>query len=250
MSRYIESKRTVFEKYAKKDSLDAANDKNWNSFLETSFDEDTFSMYELYRKIAAYFAIEELNIEKLNIEFFEKLKNVIKQLVKVNPQDRINLKTAQKELSELEEITKKSEFENFLKFDEIIKTQQDNIQSLSRENPTEISYGLMLGLQSDILLTMSSTGLHRKLTQRNTRLCATFSSVILLYDALNQYFKKHNIPNMKIDQWKVDDEIPSFIAQTIAIVCFVISPRSLNGLNNCHRDEKYQIVAQEQNIGK
>ena len=91
------------------------------------------------------------------------------------------------------------------------------------ENPTKISYGLMHALKSEIL-TMSSTGLHRKLTQRNTNLCASFSAVLLLYDALNNYLKGKNVSEkIEIDKWEDGKETPLFISQAITIVCFVIS---------------------------
>ena len=43
---------------------------------------------------------------------------------------------------------------------------------------------------------------------------------------------------------------PYFIHKLLTICCGVISPRSLNGLNNCHLDDDFHIAAQEQNIRK
>ena len=199
---------------------------------------------------------EDFLVDVLDIEFFEKLKDIIKQLVKVNPKDRMNLSDAREKILELEGIAnqKKTQFENFLKLDQYMQKQKmenGNFIPIARtEKPTQISYGLMHALKSEIL-TMSSTGLHRKLTQRNTNLCASFSAVLLLYDALNNYLKGKNVSEkIEIDKWEDGKETPLFISQAITIVCFVISPRSLNGLNNCHRDEKYQEIAQEQDIGQ
>ena len=41
-----------------------------------------------------------------------------------------------------------------------------------------------------------------------------------------------------------------FFKQLLKICCFVISPRSLTGLNHAHLDEIFQLDAQEQNIRK
>ena len=240
--RYIENKKTCFEKHS--------SPLDWDKFLDTCFNEDTFSLYEVYKTISADFTMDVLDIE-----FFEKLKDIIKQLVQVNPQDRMRLIVARTKILELEKLAtiKENHFEKFLKLDKIMQTRKMkngiSMPTTRTENPTKISYGLMHALKS--VLTISSTGLYHKLTQRNTRLCASFSAVLLLYDALNHYFKESNIDEkIDIDQWEDGNKAPLFIAQALTIVCFVISPRSLNGLNNCHRDEKFQIVAQEQNIGQ
>ena len=240
----MENKKCIFEKHAT--SLD------WDKFLNTCFNEETFSLYEVYKAISAHFTMDVLDIE-----FFEQLKDIIKQLVRVNPLDRMELIVAKTKIMELAATAtaKKNQFEKLLKLDQIIQTQnienEISIPTIRTEKPTQISYGLMHALKSEVLMTISSTGSYRKLTQRNTRLCASFSAVLLLYDALNHFFEESNIDEkIEIDQWEVDNKTPSFIAQAVTIVCFVISPRSLNGLNNCHRDDKYQIVAQEQNIGE
>ena len=91
----------------------------------------------------------------LDIEFFEKLKDIIKQLVKVNPKDRMNLSDAREKILELEGIAnqKKTQFENFLKLDQYMQKQKmenGNFIPIARtEKPTQISYGLMHALKSE-----------------------------------------------------------------------------------------------------
>lgn len=41
---------------------------------------------------------------------------------------------------------------------------------------------------------------------------------------------------------------PTFLQESLAICCGVISPRSLNGLNHCHLDNDFHIANQQQNI--
>ena len=43
---------------------------------------------------------------------------------------------------------------------------------------------------------------------------------------------------------------PVFLEKILAILCGVISPRSLNGLNNMNLDNDFHIANQEQNISK
>ena len=51
------------------------------------------------------------------------------------------------------------------------------------------------------------------------------------------------------DQNNRNEKDEPLFLQLLAICCGVISPKSLNGLNNCKLDNDFQIANQEQNIG-
>ena len=206
---------------------------------------------------------------KFDIEFFERLKEIVKQLVLSKPEKRMKLQDARKKLDELEEFTNANMID-FISLNQLF--QNNNLYATDRN--FENSVGLMNDIRSTRLFTIQTIGDGRKLNQRSTNLCVTVSAMRLLSFALNEFLEQHftgpsdilkkmkdkilkyqvipesskkisNDPNFH--QFKKE---PSFIRQLIIICCGVISPRSLNGLNHCYLDYDFQIAAQEQNIRK
>ena len=113
-----------------------------------------------------------------------------------------------------------------------------------------------------------------RITQKNTKLCVSISAMRLLSFAFITFLQNNlnrrtledlrkiifNFPknrnfNKKANKQDVsDDDLnktpnESFIQKLVTICCGVISPRSLNGLNNLELKEP-DISAQEQNISK
>ena len=141
-----------------------------------------------------------------------------------------------------------------------------------RDETTQNNMGLMNDITSSRLFTTSTIGDEKKLTQRDTNLCVSFSAMRLLSYTLVEFLEKHLtgdddvLENLKDKILKYPEnpgsskkrnvlrnlirKETSFIHKLIAICCGVISPRSLNGLNHCYLDNDFQTAAQEQNIRK
>ena len=138
-----------------------------------------------------------------------------------------------------------------------------------RNEATKLTYGRMDQISSSKLFENQIKVL-KKLTQGKTNLCVTFAAMRLLsyttIEFIRNLFAKNaenfdekilndlenNILNFDLNNTWFLDEAPEesslFILQLITICCGVISPRSLNGLNHCNLDDKFQINAQEQDI--
>ena len=209
-----------------------------------------------------------LDDEKFDLELFKTLEEIITQLVLVKPEKRMNLQDARKKLDELDKFAETKAIKFFL-LSPFFQSQDD---SHARDETNQNNMGLMNDITSSRLFTSPTIGDEKKLTQRDTNLCVSFSAMRLLSYALVEFLERHFtgdsdvLTNKKDEILKYPENsgsskkinvlrnlIPketSFIHKLIAICCGVISPRSLNGLNHSHLDDDYQIGAQEQNIRK
>ena len=169
-------------------------------------------------------------------------------------------------LDELDKFAETKAFKFFL-LSPFFQSQDD---PNARDETTQNNMGLMNDITSSRLFTSPTIGDEKKLTQRDTNLCVSFSAMRLLSYALVEFLENHFtgdddvLENLKDKILKYpknpgsskkrnvfrDFEETSFIHKLIAICCGVISPRSLNGLNHCYLDNDFQTAAQEQNIRK
>ena len=116
---------------------------------------------------------------------------------------------------------------------------------------SQICFPLMDGITRTNLYTTSTTGIGKKLTQRNTNLCVSFTAPRLLSYALVNFLESYcNVNPIAFEHLKnsILNISNVFIEELITICCAVISPRSLAGLNHCNVDDNFQISVQEQNI--
>ena len=218
-----------------------------------------------------------LDDEKFDLELFKTLGEIITQLVLVKPEKRMKLQDARKKLNELDKFAETKVIKFFLLSP--FFQSQDNPDV--RDETTQNNMGLMNDLTSSRLFTSSTIGDEKKLTQRDTNLCVSFSAMRLLSYALVEFLEKHFtcdsdvLTNLKDKILKYPANSGSskttpdnrdgrdnpdnpdnrekethFIHKLISICCGVISPRSLNGLNHCYLDDDFQTAAQEQHIRK
>ena len=198
------------------------------------------------------------------MELFKTLEKIITQLVLAKPEKRMKLQDARKKLDELDKFAEIKAIKFFL-FSPFFQSQDD---SNATDETTQNDMGLMNDITSSRLFTSPTIGDEKKLTQRDTNLCVSFSAMRLLSYALVEFLGKHFTDDRKALKELTDKilkypENPmsskkrnvlrketSFIHKLIAICCGVISPRSLNGLNHCYLDNDFQTAAQEQNISK
>ena len=206
-------------------------------------------MFEVYKKLATFF---NMNFDEvLDLEFYEKLKNIITKLVAVKPEERMTLREAQKGLNELEKFT-----HNFLLLNPLPENTDDAAKSV--EENTQVSFALMDEIRHTRVFTNPTSGDESKLTQRTTNLCVSFTAMRLLSYALVNFLDNENttasltatlrrliMTDLKESILKYPND---FIRELILICCGVISPRSLNGLNHSKLDDEFQTAAQEQNI--
>ena len=202
-------------------------------------------MFEVYKKMAIYCQVPSRD---LDLKLFIKLKDIIKKLVVVKPEQRMTLENAREKLNELDKFT-----HNFLFLNPLVQNNDDPFNAT--DETSQNSYGLMDEVNSKQLFTISTTGNEKKLTQRTTNLCVSITAMRLLSYALVDFLKLHC--NSDLTAWNdlknsilkyPEENSNAFIRQLITICCGVISPKSLNGLNHFRRDDPYQKAAQEQNI--
>ena len=236
-------------------------------------------MFEVYKSLALHFNAD-LGDEQLDLVFFEKLKNIIIKLLYIQPEKRMKLKDARKQLNEL------SEFQHHFLLLKSFEPSKNDLTMTYVDETTQNSLRLMDEIRNTRLFTIQTTGDDMKLTQRSTNLCVSFTAMRMLSYALWEFLDQHS-ESTKV-QWKdlkmrilaypeisnsrttqerhiqethssLDKptlrtikktilESKSFINNLILICCAVISPRSLNGLNHCHLDDNFQMAAQQQNI--
>ena len=239
-------------------------------------------MFEVYKEIAGIFNVDLKDVDKLDLELFEKLKEIVTKLVLVKPEDRMKLEVAKTKLDELETFTREKMIQNFLLLDTFLEFTDDPTMTNTDET-TQNSLRLMNEIRSTRLFTIPTTGDDKKLTQRLTNLCVAVSAMRLLSYALVEFleplFEEEVDKGMKISPEKISEERdcsmenvllpessnprpgfakgmepvkrePYFVHKLLRICCGVISPRSLNGLNHRHLDDDFHIAAQEQNIRK
>ena len=83
------------------------------------------------------------------------------------------------------------------------------------------------------------------LTQAFNNLCVPITAGRLLSYAIVNFFEDHCSPIVLKD---LKTSISKYQNELITIFCGVISPRPLNGLNQCKLDDDFQIAAQVQNM--
>ena len=151
------------------------------------------------------------------------------------------------------------------------------VEPTGNETPTQITYGRQDDIRLSRILTNSSiheedydsdattqnslrlmdylrTTNFLNLTQRNTNLCVAYAAMRLLSYSLIEFLNRSGIFKEK-EQTLTEIAIEvlrdgQFFKQLLKICCFVISPRSLTGLNHAHLDENFQLQMQVQNIRK
>ena len=277
--RYLESRKL-------KGIIPADKINEWTNFIKKLTEDNSpieNPMFEVYKKIATFFNVPK-NADNLDLQLFKMLKDIITRLVLVQPKNRMKLEEAKSKLDELKTFTSEKAIQNFLLLDTFLQFHDDPTLT-NIDETTQNSLRLMNEIRSTRLFTISTTGDDKKLTQRSTNLCVTFSAMRLLsyelvkfindlYDnqkfngdkkardeLVNKILKYPDNPETKVAQvaarerqwgyekgFKDAKKEPFYIHKFLTICCGVISPRSLNGLNHCHLDDDFQIAAQEQNI--
>ena len=245
-------------------------------------------MFELYRMIATELKVDITGIE-LDRRLFQKLKKIITELVHVEPKKRMKLAEVREELDKLEPflapdyivlenlINDKTNNDVFQRnteetsqashrlMDDIrntmlftIPTTGDQMKLTQRLTNLCVSVAAMQ-LLSHALIEFIKNNCNQEISVKLEREILKYpknprSSNNLKRERSNQSSEQPN--NDFEDQYgRVKENQPEnkkvyFIQQLITICCGVISPRSLNGLNHCNLDDKFQITAQEQNISK
>ena len=211
------------------------------------------------------------------MELFKTLEEIITQLVLVKPEERMYLQDARKKLDELDKFAETKAIKFFLLSP--FFQSQDNPNERDETTQILLNMGLINDITSSRLFTSPTIGDEKKLTQRDTNLCVSFSAMRLLSYALVEFLERHFTGDSDVLTNKKDEilkypensgssktttdnrdgfhgdlnQVPKkthFIHKLIAICCGVISPRSLNGLNHCYLDNDFQTASQEQNIRK
>ena len=222
-------------------------------FPNTCKNDDNYSMFLLLGHM-----LKHKNKNDVNWSLFGKLKNLITKLVVVKPECRMKLEDAGIKLEDLNKNEITNTNDSFTLLDPSLQTiLNDDVATTTKDTPTQNSYGLMDDLRLSRILT-SSMDDELNLTQRNTSLCVTYSAMRLLSFALLEFLKRTEIDEQALSQ--ITEEVlhgqfikgqfikGHFIKQLLKICCFVISPRSMTGLNHAHLDEIFQINTQVQNI--
>ena len=216
-------------------------------FPNTCKNNDNYSMFLLLGHI-----LKHKKENELNWSLFGKLKNLITKLVVVKPECRMKLEDAGKKLEDLNKNEISNTNDSFTLLDPSLQTiLNDDVATTSKDTPTQNSYGLMDDVRLSRILT-SSMDDEINLSQRNTNLCVTYSAMRLLSFALIQFLKRSEIfKNNKQALSEITTKVLNdgqFFNSLLKICCFVISPRSLTGLNHAHLDEFFQINGQVQTI--
>ena len=144
-------------------------------------------MFEVYKTMAEPFKVHLKDAES-DLKLFNILKEIITQLVLVNPEKRMKLQDARGKLEELDQFTKIKDY-NFFLLNPFLQSEGDPTLTNTDEN-TQNSLGLMDEIRSSRLFTIPTTGTDKKLTQRTTNLCVVFSAMRLLSYALVDFLEK------------------------------------------------------------
>ena len=217
-----------------------------------------------------------------------KLEKIITNLVEVKPECRMKLEDARIELEDLNNELSNTN-KKFTLLDPSLQILNDDVEPTGNETPTQISYGrqddirlsrmLMNSFihEEDFSLPDASFGSTTQnslrlmdemnemrinnvlnLTQQNTNLCVAYAAMRLLSYSLIEFLNRSGIFDPEYpEKERTLTEITNFVLrdgqffkQLLQICCFVISPRSLTGLNHAHLDENFQLQMQVQNIRK
>ena len=209
------------------------------------------STYSVYKELAIIFNVS-LNPNELDCKFFKILKNTITKLVKVKPEERLKLDDVKNNLEQLEQFTITSQMRKFLLLNVFLRFEGDsNIYKYNTKN----SFGFMSGARMSQMITNIHVRFSKddyQLTQRDTNLCGSFATMLLLSYSLLDFFKQIQFfeEEKKYDELERIVKDPEFLNQLINVCCGVISPRSFNGLNHGRLDYDFQIQAQLQDLSK
>ena len=223
--------------------------------LTSCWNEETFSIFEIFSKISYHFNVDVSSEER---HLFEYLKDIVTKLLMVEPHDRMKLEDVYKRLPYLETLTKimvATNGNNFCLLNPSLNFGDISITTRT-DDPTQQTHGRMDEIRTTRLFTE-----HNKpeFTQRNTYLCVPISAMRLLSYELVEFVKNHGnfgddeaLKELEYTVIAIHEGIPrtshQFLKQLITICCNVISPRSLNGLNHRHLDD--QKTKQTQQIRK
>ena len=197
---------------------------------------------------------EEDNNLDLNWVFFRELKTIIVKLLSINPGSRMKLKDAALKLYELKM--------NFVGFQDLHMEYafpltnaslraflHDQTTETRKETSTEKTYGRMKRIDTKRIFQTSEKEDEFNLIQRDTQLCVPISAMKLLIFALVEFIEQ-NLRGLT-DLGKLTETILKdrhFFQQLLTLCCFVVSPRSVNGLNHGYFDDGFQSATQKQNI--
>ena len=126
---------------------------------------------------------------------------------------------------------------------EIISTRLFTLSTPYDEKTVQTCLALMDGVKSSNLNTISSDD--EKAYQAFNNLCVSITAMRLLSCALLN-FLGDNCSQIVLKD--LETLISKNLKNLINICCGVISPRPLNGLNQCKLDDDFQIAAQVQNM--
>ena len=108
---------------------------------------------------------------KINSEFYDRLKDTITNLVQVKPSKRLKLDVAQTHLLQLEDLTKTAKMQRFILLNSFLRFKGDSkIYDFVSQN----SFGSMSEARTSQILTNAFVDDDFQLTQRNTNLCVSF----------------------------------------------------------------------------
>jgi len=197
---------------------------------------------------------EKDNNSDLNWVFFLELKKIIVKLLSINPGSRMKLKDASLKLYELKTnfvglLDLHMEYAFPLMNANLRVFSHDKITKTRKETSTEKTYGRMKGIDTKRIFQPSEKEDEFNLIQRDTQLCVPISAMKLLIFALVEFLEQ-NLGGLT-DLGTLTDTILKdrhFFQQLLTLCCFVVSPRSVNGLNHGNFDAGFQSATQKQNI--
>ena len=160
-------------------------------------------MFEVYKTLAPHFNINQSYIE-LDFTFFLQFKAIVTRLLLVEPKERMKLEDARKEIIKLQKFK-----HNFLFLKPLIQNG-DNPFIKNTDETSQKSLKLMDEIRSTRLFTTANTGDGKKLTQRSTNLCVSFSAMQLLTNALTNFLKSQTQPTEIIPQTQSKKIIPHY----------------------------------------
>ena len=144
-------------------------------------------MLEVYKTMAAK-SKNPVKYTQMDLDLFKMLKEIITQLLVVEPEKRMKLQDTRKKLEELDKFTKKKDF-NYLLLNSFKQSGDDPILTNTDET-NQNALILMNEIRSTRLFTMPTSGDHKKLTQRMTNLNVSVSAMQLLSYALVEFLEK------------------------------------------------------------
>ena len=124
-------------------------------------------------------------------DFFAQIKEIITDLVQVEPNKRMKLEVVKEKL-ELLKNDYSTKF-NFILLDNFLNEKthdKDDIFQTNTEENSQTSHRLMDDIRKTRLFTIPTTGNEMKLTQRLTNLCVSVAAMRLLSFALIEFLKQ------------------------------------------------------------